>query len=210
MSHRCRAFACTLMVALAFPAARSHAEEKTFDFKDPKGVNSISFLLDSPLEPIAGLASGISGTIRFDPSAPEKISGTFSVDAKTLHTQNERMTGVLHSEDWLSVEEYPKITFTIKKASQQPEKVGHKIGLTVVGDLSVKGVTKEITIPINVSHLPGKMAQRIRGQEGDLLVLRSNFTIQRKDFGIKPAYGPDVVAESIQLTVAIVGSCPNG
>ena len=44
-------------------------DDQEFDFKDSKRVNSLSFFLDSELEPIMGVASGISGKISYDPKA---------------------------------------------------------------------------------------------------------------------------------------------
>ena len=49
-------------IALAVP--------HTFDFKDPKGVNNVVFKTDAPLESINGTATGISGSVTFDPDNP--------------------------------------------------------------------------------------------------------------------------------------------
>ena len=46
------------------------AAPQTFDFKDPKGINNAGFKLDAPLEAINGNASGVSGTVTFDPANP--------------------------------------------------------------------------------------------------------------------------------------------
>ena len=42
----------------------------TFDFKDPKSVNNVVFKTDAPLESINGTATGVSGTVTFDPADP--------------------------------------------------------------------------------------------------------------------------------------------
>jgi hypothetical protein len=45
--------------------------------------------------------------------------------------------------------------------------------------------------------------------EGDLLVLRSSFTINRSVYGIKPGQNSDKVAEEIELRLAIAGAAPD-
>ncbi len=77
--------------------------------------------------------------------------------------------------------------------------------MTMVCDFTCKGITKEITVGIIAKYLKGKAGNRMRGAEGDLLVLRSSFSIKRSDFGIKKGMGSDVVAQEIELRVSIVG-----
>jgi polyisoprenoid-binding protein YceI len=78
-----------LVITLTFIAAvQLSAESLSFDFADPKGVNTITFNLDGTLESISGNAKGIAGRIKFDPKAPEKTSGTIQVDAASLYVSN--------------------------------------------------------------------------------------------------------------------------
>ena len=179
-----------------------------FDFKDPKGVNSISFTLDSLLEPFSGVASGISGKVTFDPADPKATKGTIAVETKSLHLENKGMEGALHGKDWLDVAKNPKIEFVIKKVTDYKSAGDNVFDLTVVGDLTCKGVTKELTVPVKATFLPGKLGERSSKLTGDLLVLRANFAMKRKDFGIKPDITDKVVAEEIQLRVSIAGVSP--
>lgn len=197
-----------LLLGVLASAPFAQAGAKEFDFKDPKGVNSITFLLDSVLEPIAGLASGITGKVEFDPERPQDTKGKIVVDAASLYTPNQGMTKTLHEEDWLNVEKHKEITFELERAKDvQDEGDGSKT-MTVYGILTCNGISKNIKVPVTVTYLPDRLPDRMRGKEGDLLVLRSKFVIQRKDFGIKREYGNDVVAEDIQITVAIAGFAP--
>jgi polyisoprenoid-binding protein YceI len=189
-------------------ANHAHAASQDFDFKDPKGVNSISFLLDSPLEPILGLTAGITGTIKFDETDPKSTVGKIEIDGKSLHIENKGMKDTLHGPDWLDVAKNPKIEFAFKQVKDAKTVEPNVFELSVVGELTCKGIKKEITVPVRASFLPNKLGERMRDAKGDLLVLRSKFTIKRKDFDIKPTMGNDVVSEDIQVTVSIVGASP--
>lgn len=184
---------------------RTFAAAVNFDFKDPKGVNTISFLLDSVLEPILGIASGISGTVSFDPENPKATTGRIIVQTGSLHIENKKMQDTLLGPDWLDAAQYPTIEFTFKKITDSKSTEKNVYDLTVVGDLTCKGVTKEMTVQMKATFLLDKLGERNRDKKGDLLVLRSTFVMKRTDFGIKPDSSDKSVANDIELRVSIVG-----
>lgn len=198
------------LVSLCGLAASSvlHAEAQTFDFQDPKGVNNVSFMLDAPLESISGSASGIAGTVEFDPENPASISGTIVVDATSLTVTNPVMQEHLHGEGWLNTGKHGQIRFELGNVSKV-EKEGRHLTMHATGDFTLHGVTKEITVPVRVTYLPGMLADRTNGAaEGDLLVIRSDFSVNRSDYGIKPGQMTDKVAEEVELRLSIAGAAP--
>ena len=77
------------------------------------------------------------------------------------------------------------------------------------GKFTLKGVTKDVSLPVKLTYLPNALEKRTKpGNKGDLLVVRGEFTILRADYGIKPGQNEDKVANEIKLTLAIVGSAP--
>lgn len=198
----------TVVLGAAVLCANAAADEIEFDFKDPKGINSVSFVLDSLLEPIMGIAMGIGGKVTFDPSNPKGFSGRITIDTKSVKCSVPGMTKALHGDDWLNVEKYPLIEFVFKNVREVTKVDETTTDMTVVGDLKCKGVTKELVVPVSVTFLPGRMEHRMRRAKGDLLVLRSTFSIDRRDFGIKPNMGSEVVAQDIELRISIVGGAP--
>ena len=72
------------LIALSCLATAVYAAPETFDFKDPKGVNNAVFKLTAPLETIEGSASGISGTVSFDPENPAATTGKIVVAGESL------------------------------------------------------------------------------------------------------------------------------
>ena len=192
-------------LVLTLSSGVSYGEGLTFDFKDPKGVNSMTFVLDSLLEPIMGMASGVSGKITFDPADPGAASGEIAVDATSLHVMNEKMKEVLHGEDWLDVKKHPTISFRFDKVKNVHTAENQVFSFTAVGDFTCKGTTRRLEIPVSATFLAGQLEKRLRDAKGDLLIVRSEFKIDRKDFGIKPDTGAAIVAEDITVRVAIVG-----
>jgi len=196
------------LLSVAVLTSTAIAEEVVFDFKDPKGVNNITFKLDAPLESISGTASGISGTIEADPNEPENIEGKIVVDAKSLTVSNSLMQEHMLGADWLDTDKHPEITFEIKEVLNS-NKAGTSGTADVKGIFTLKGISKEITVPAQVTYLPGRLADRTNGQmQGDLLVVRTNFKINRGDFGIKQGESLDKVSDTIDISLSVAGAAP--
>jgi polyisoprenoid-binding protein YceI len=198
-----------LAFTLAAAALVVHAAPLSFDFKDPKGVNNVQFKLDAPLESITGTATGISGTVSFDPAAPAATTGRIVLETKSLTVGNPLMAEHLHGANWLDVAKYPTIVFQAEKLSNVRSK-GPQTLADVTGTLTVKGVTKEVTVPVTLTYLADKLGARLGDEKlkGDLLVLRANFEINRGEFDIMPGQATDKVAENIVLSLAIAGAAP--
>ena len=188
-------------------AARLQAAPETFDFKDPKGVNNARFSLDAPLESINGSASGISGTVTFDPENPGTVSGKIIVATGSLIVPNPMQKEHLHGANWLDVAKYPEITFEAKTLANV-NTTGDTTTADVTGTFTLHGVSKEITAPVKFTYLKGRLGDRVPHMTGDLLVVRANFTINREDFNIQRGQYEDKVSPTIDLSLAIAGACP--
>ena len=195
------------LAALSVTAIAAHAAPQSFDFKDPKGVNNVQFKLDAPLESITGTATGISGAIQFDPAIPQNIQGRIVLDAASLTVGNPLMAEHLRSDQWLDVAKHPTIVFEAQSATNVRSQ-GTQLLADVTGKLTVKGVTKGVTVPVSFTYLADKAGARVNDPKikGDLIVLRSSFQINRSDFNIKPGEMTDNVAETISLSLSIAGA----
>jgi polyisoprenoid-binding protein YceI len=196
------------LLALASLTTAALAVPQTFDFKDPKGVNNAVFKLDAPLEAINGSANGVSGKVTFDPANPAATTGKIVVAAASLHVPNPVMKEHLHGEQWLEVKKHTEVVFEAKSLKNVKTQ-GDTTTADVTGTFTLKGVTKEITVPVKFTYLKDRLGARSNGQmQGDLLVIRANFAIKRGDFGINPKAPEDKVADTIELTLSIAGASP--
>ena len=186
-------------VALAAPQA--------FDFKDPKGVNNVVFKTDAPLESINGTATGVSGTVTFDPANPGAVKGKIVVEAKSLRVPNSTMQGHLQSDMWLDVAKFPTITFEVLSADNV--KTAENVTTAdITGNMSIKGVSNKMTVPVKLTYLKDRLKDRFPMLQGDLLVLRAKFIVKRSDYGINKGNFADKVSDEIELNVSVAGQCP--
>jgi polyisoprenoid-binding protein YceI len=197
--HFLLALACLSSAALAAP--------ETFDFKDPKGVNNAVFKLDAPLEAINGNATGISGTVTFDPADPAATRGKIVVATSSMHVGNPMQQQHLLSDKWMDAAKYAEISFEAKELKDVMT-VGDTTKADVTGAFTLKGISKEITVPVKFTYLKGKLGQRVPNLKGDLLVIRATFSIKRSDFGIMPGQMEEKVSDAIELTLSIAGASP--
>lgn len=196
----------TKILTLVSIVAVASLNAAIFDFTDPKGVNNIRFDLDAPLEAISGTGNGISGMVEFDINDPSATAGTITLAVESLTVPNSTMREHLHGENWLDVAQFPEITFEARELHNI--KVNDNVvSADVKGHLTVKGITKEKIVPVTFTYLPGRLADR-SGVEGDLLVMRSSFSIMRDDFNIRPGQNEQTVAPEIKISLAVAGSAP--
>jgi polyisoprenoid-binding protein YceI len=179
----------------------------TFDFKDPKGVNNVIFKTDAPLESINGTATGVSGTVTFDPADPGSLKGKIVVAAASLRVPNNTMQGHLQSDKWLDVAKYPDITFETESLSNVKTS-GNQTTADVTGTMTIHGVSNKLTTPVKLTYLKDKLHDRFPNLQGDLLVLRATFTVKRGDYNINKGQLEDKVSNDIELTLALAGQSP--
>jgi len=122
----------------------------------------------------------------------------FSVDAASINTDDEKRDGHLKSPDFFDVEKYPKITFV--STSMKPGKV--KGTYTLVGNLTMHGVTKPVTLTaIGAS----KIVKDPYGMERYAFKVTGN--INRKDFGLSwnaaLEAGGVAVSENVRLDINV-------
>jgi polyisoprenoid-binding protein YceI len=199
----------SIVAALAVSSlvCKSFAEPLSFDFKDPKGVNNVGFKLDAPLESISGQAAAISGEVSFDPEKPETLKGKIIAASASLKVPNDTMQGHMHGPIWLDVSKYPTITFE-SLSIDNIKTEGNKTTADISGNLTIKDITKKITAPVSLTFLKGKLKDRFPMLQGDLLVIRSKFTIKRSDYGINKDAPADKVSDEIELTLSLAGQHP--
>src|SRR4029453_19406167 len=93
-----------------------------------------------------GTFHSFSGEILANADNVSALQVRFVIDAKSIDTNNAKRDTHLRSEDFLSVEKYPTITFVSTAISQDSS------GYTVQGDLQLRGITKRLTIPVTVEQ----------------------------------------------------------
>lgn len=145
--------------------ARATADEPRRYVVDP-ARSQIRFHASSRLMDADGTFGRFSGEVRFDEAQPEAASARLTVEVASIDTGIRMRDNHLRSEDFFHVERYPTATFVASAVSRDGER------WVVSGQLTIRGVTRPLAIPVTVGTAGG--AIRIRGE----------FTVDRQAFGI--------------------------
>lgn len=122
---------------------------------------------------VRGAFNEFDGTARIDGDNPADSSVELVIKAASIDTRNADRDGHLRSNDFLAMDEYPEITFRSTEIASTGEG-----SFDVTGDLTIKGVTRQVTIPLTFEGQALDPFGNVRvGFEGST-------TINRKDFGV--------------------------
>ena len=149
---------------------------------------------------VRGRFTEFEGAIQFDEAIPVNSSVTFLVATASIDTDNTDRDAHLRSEDFFFVEKYPSITYVSSRIAAK----GGQNEYAVTGDLTIRGVSKSITLP--VSFL-GK-AKDPWGNEK--LGFETEITINRKDYGLvwtaALEAGGFLVGDEVKISVSLQAS----
>jgi len=161
---------CLVAVGLsAFAAAASWKVKGSYEVKFENGA-------------IHGTFTGLKTDIDFDKAHPEQAKISASIDANSLSTGFFIKTS--HAKEAIDAEKYPTISF----ASTSVSKSGN--GYQAVGKLTLKGVTKAVTIHFTFDD---------KGNEG---VFKGDFKIIPKEFNINKNGSPDNLTITLNVPVS--------
>jgi polyisoprenoid-binding protein YceI len=153
-----------VLVLLALPVvAAAEASTWTVD----RTHSDVAFQVRHFLTPVRGEFNDFDGVVVYDPENPAASRVEVTVQAASIDTDNERRDGHLRSDDFFAAETHPTLTFKSKKVEQGAD------GLAVTGDLTIRGVTKEVTVPVEVL-----------GVMGDKAGFSTHFVVDRLDYGV--------------------------
>ena len=145
-----------------------------------------------------------------DPAHPEATKGRITVQAASMQVPNAMMKEHMLGKDWMDAATHAELAFEVVSLANV-KSAGDLTTADAMGKLTLRGVTKNVTVPVKLTYLKDKLAARTGGQaQGDLLVIRSQFTVKRSDFGINPKAPADKVADEVQLTLSLAGAAPRG
>lgn len=188
-----------LFAALYVSVSSARAEEI---YKLDPVHSSITFKVRHFFSYVTGSFTKFEGTINVDPDHPEKSTVTATIDAASVNTQNEQRDEDLRGVDFFNVAKFPTITFKSKSVKQTGADAGD-----IVGDLTMHGVTKEIT-------LHAKFLGKGKGMGGKSISGWSVAPepIKRSEYGLtwsKAVEGTAVVGEEVTISIDIeAGKAP--
>jgi polyisoprenoid-binding protein YceI len=123
---------------------------------------------------VRGLFTKVAGTITANDRDPASVKVVATIDTSSIDTRSSDRDADLKSANFLDVAKYPTMTFKSKKI--EPVGTGK---WKMVGDLTLHGVTKEVTLDVQGPTAP------IKDPWGNTRAGASATTkINRKDFGL--------------------------
>ncbi|MBC8104031.1 MAG: YceI family protein, partial [Cytophagales bacterium] len=183
------------------------AAAREFTFSDPKGINAVTLMIDSLLEPITGYANDVSGSLIFDPSRPETASGKILVAVASIQFSNDGYTDTARGYA-LEGKRFPQIIFALQKVLEVKQVSPNVFRGRVQAQVTCHGVTRTMIAPVTATYVPGAASQRTNDQQkGDVLVLRTQFTLKRDEFDIAKGVDTKLVANEIEVRASVVGLC---
>jgi len=172
-----------LAAALAVP---SLAATSTWNL-DPMHSNAQFTVRHLGISNVQGEFTKISGQVMFDDADVTKSSVNVTIDAASVDTRVSRRDDDLKSPNFFDVAKFPTISFKSTKITKAGDGK-----LMVTGDLTIKDVTKEVTLDVTgPSGVDTHMGTR-RG-------FSASTKINRQDFHVSA--DPGMVGDDIAIQI---------
>jgi polyisoprenoid-binding protein YceI len=187
--------ASALTVAAAVPVAAQQLDAETSSvYTVKKGASSVGFTIyGSMIFKIKrdGKFKDFTGELAYDPANPGNTRVDLTVYTASVDMHNAENEQLMKSGQFFDVEHFPTMHFTNSQTDVRPDGT-----LAMTGDMTIRGVTKKMTIPVKVHSSVGTES-----------VFEATFPIDRTEFGINgnPGYGGFSlkISKNVEIHLAI-------
>jgi len=162
----------------------------------------INFSVRHFFTPVTGSFKEFDIDLQYDRANPSNSTVSVTIDVASIDTGNADRDQHLMSGDFFEAETHPRITFrsTSVRANGQD-------GLIATGPLTIKGVSREVQLPITVlgiQEIPSDM-QAMLGGIARVAGFQAETEIRRQDFGVGVGSwaAAAVVGSEVGITIAV-------
>jgi polyisoprenoid-binding protein YceI len=179
------------------PSASAQPRVPTAVWKVDSGHSSAAFSVKHMMvSTVRGTLGPISGTVDYDGKDVSTLKADITIDVTRINTGNESRDKDLRGDGFFEVGKYPTMKFKSKRV--QPGTAGQ---FRLVGDLTMHGVTKEVTLDVEGP------SPAVKVQNGGLKVGATATTkINRREFGLNynsMIEAGAVVGDEVTVTIDI-------
>ena len=136
-----------------------------------------------------GAFKQFSGSIDLVNNSPEQSIVTINIDAASVTTDDDQLTGHLKTADFFDVAKYPKATFVSTRIEPN---TANGATHTITGNFDLHGVKKSISFPATIQVSP------------DSVSANAEFSINRKDFSLNyPGKADDLIRDGVVIKLTI-------
>jgi len=121
---------------------------------------------------VPGSFGQFQGSVTYDPADPNSFKADMTIQTASINTNVVKRDEHLRGPDFFDAEKFPTITFTSRSLS------GSNGQYDLAGSLTIKGVTKDVSIPVTISG-PVKSPMG-----GEAIGLSGQLVIDRQEFGV--------------------------
>jgi polyisoprenoid-binding protein YceI len=148
---------------------------------------------------VKGKFTRFGGHIMLNEADVTQSSVNVTIEAGSIDTSNERRDNHLRSEDFFEAETWPELTFVSRRIERSAD------GLVMIGDLTIRDVTKEVSIPFElVGPVTSESGRKRLGAEGTLRINRFDYGLQWNR--IQEAI--QVVGDEVRIELQIEANTP--
>lgn len=161
----------------------------------------IGFTVKHFFTPVNGTFRSHDIELLFDPEDPSLSSVTVTIDVASVDTGNERRDRHLRSADFFDAESHPRMTF--ESTSVRRESADRFVA---VGDLTIKGITREVELPITllgVKEIPEGPMREMLGGVTRVASFEASTLLDRREFEVGVANWAQTVIVGGEVEVRI-------
>ena len=181
------------LFALVLFAGSALAQTQTWQI-DPAHSAAQFSVRHLGISTVRGAFSKVTGTVQYDPADVSKSVIDATIDTSSIDTRVQSRDNDLRGPNYFDVQKYPTITFKSKRV----EKAGDG-KLKVIGDLTIHGTTKEVTLDVDGPTSPIANPPQMGG--GQRMGASATTTVNRNDFGVSG--GGKMIGDDISITLDI-------